>query len=155
MYILSGTSLFSEHLLLDTPVALCCYHMDEASTHIPVVAVASGSHIFIYRNLRPYYKFTLPPLPVDSREIEIWQEMKEGKITPAKGYELLGEAKERGSRLTSRSLDYLSLDVDMENMELQMQQRGEYVDKHKHAPLVQQVLSLWIDISINEIIDSG
>ena len=31
-----------------------------------------GSHIYIYRNLRPYYKFVLPPEDVNQDEQSIW-----------------------------------------------------------------------------------
>lgn len=60
----TGTSLISENILMEVPVALCSYYMDESHPRSPVIAVAAGPHIFIYRNLRPFNKFTLPPLQV-------------------------------------------------------------------------------------------
>jgi Bardet-Biedl syndrome 1 protein len=36
------------------------------------VAVASGSHIYIYKNMRPYFKFTLPTLEIHTSEKELW-----------------------------------------------------------------------------------
>ena len=45
-----GTSLVSEHVLLDVPVGLTSYYMDTATPAVPVVAVASGPFIFIYRD---------------------------------------------------------------------------------------------------------
>jgi hypothetical protein len=44
---------------------------------IPAVAVASGSSIFIYKNMRPYFKFTLPSLEVDEREDDIWKQVQQ------------------------------------------------------------------------------
>ena len=41
------------------------------------IAVASGPYIYIYKNLRPYFKFTLPPLPVNSVEEDLWNQVKE------------------------------------------------------------------------------
>lgn len=35
-------------------------------------ALRAGSHIYIYRNLRPYYKFVLPPENVNTEEQDIW-----------------------------------------------------------------------------------
>lgn len=32
----------------------------------------AGSHIYIYRNLRPYYKFVLPPEDVNTEEQDTW-----------------------------------------------------------------------------------
>src|SRR4051812_2931200 len=49
-----GTSLASEHALLDVPSALAIFYTDLNKPQTPSVAVAAGSYIFIYRNLRPY-----------------------------------------------------------------------------------------------------
>lgn len=56
----AGTSLVSEHALLDVPSALATFYTDLNKPQTPSVAVAAGPYIFIYRNLRPYYKFTVP-----------------------------------------------------------------------------------------------
>jgi Bardet-Biedl syndrome 1 protein len=60
--------------------------MDESSPKTPAIAIASGPHIFIYRNLRPYYKFTLPPLQIETLENETWNELKVKIITVSKVY---------------------------------------------------------------------
>ena len=57
----------SEHFLLEEPVAVCVYFTDSRQPHTPAVAVAGGGFVFIYRNLRPYFKFSLPALPVRPR----------------------------------------------------------------------------------------
>lgn len=59
---LAGTSVASSSTLLDVPVALATFYADATSTppRIPAVAVAAGTFVFIYRNLRPYMKFTCP-----------------------------------------------------------------------------------------------
>ena len=41
------------------------------------IAVASGPYIYIYKNLRPYFKFTLPTLDVNSVEQDLWNQVKE------------------------------------------------------------------------------
>jgi hypothetical protein len=48
------------HTLLDVPVAMCAFYPDLLTPRIPSIAVAAGSFVFVYRNLRPYMKFTLP-----------------------------------------------------------------------------------------------
>ncbi|KAF4520686.1 hypothetical protein B566_EDAN006362 [Ephemera danica] len=58
--------------LLDLPVALAAFHMDLTQPRIPAIAVASGPHIYIYKNLRPYFKFSLPPLEVSAVERDVW-----------------------------------------------------------------------------------
>lgn len=62
----------SEHALLDTPVAITSFISEATNPRLPSLAVAAGSHIFIYRNLRPYYKFVLPPENVNTEEQDIW-----------------------------------------------------------------------------------
>lgn len=63
-----GTALSSESALLDLPTGLVSFFMDLHEPHIPAVAVASGPCVYIYKNLRPYFKFTLPGLDVNSLE---------------------------------------------------------------------------------------
>jgi Bardet-Biedl syndrome 1 protein len=67
-----GTQKQSDNTLLDTAVAITSFISDTTSPRIPFLAVASGSHVYIYRNLRPFYKFVLPPEPVDPQEQEAW-----------------------------------------------------------------------------------
>lgn len=63
-----GTALSSESALLDLPTGLVSFFMDLHEPRVPAVAVASGPCVYIYKNLRPYFKFTLPGLDVNSLE---------------------------------------------------------------------------------------
>lgn len=63
-----GTALMSESTLLDLPAGLVAFFMDLHEPRIPAVAVASGPCIYVYKNLRPYFKFTLPSLEVNALE---------------------------------------------------------------------------------------
>ena len=56
--IYKGTTLLSENMLLAAPVSVCVFYPDAKKA--PSVGVAAGPFVFIYRNLRPYYKFSLP-----------------------------------------------------------------------------------------------
>ena len=62
MKVYKGTGVGSVHALLDVPVAIATFQSDLAVPRVPSVAVAAGPFVFIYRNLRPYMKFTLPPV---------------------------------------------------------------------------------------------
>lgn len=55
-----GTHKASEHALLDVPVALTSFVSDAAPPRLPALAVAAGGCVYIFRNLRPYYKFVVP-----------------------------------------------------------------------------------------------
>uniref|UniRef100_A0A673BRV3 Bardet-Biedl syndrome 1 N-terminal domain-containing protein n=1 Tax=Sphaeramia orbicularis TaxID=375764 RepID=A0A673BRV3_9TELE len=70
-----GTALMSESALLDLPSGLVAFFMDLHQPRIPAVAVASGPCIYVYKNLRPYFKFTLPGLEVNALEQDVWQQM--------------------------------------------------------------------------------
>ena len=59
-----GTEMTFETPLLNMPTAVSTFYMDNTEPRTPAVAVASGSFIYIYKNLRPYFKFTLPALQV-------------------------------------------------------------------------------------------
>ena len=62
--IYKGTTLLSENMLLAAPVSVCVFYPDAKKA--PSVGVAAGPFVFIYRNLRPYYKFSLPMLTAAS-----------------------------------------------------------------------------------------
>ncbi len=67
-----GTELTFEAPLLTMPTAMCSVYVDNTEPRTPAVAVASGSYIYMYKNLRPYFKFTLPDLKV--RMLYVWCE---------------------------------------------------------------------------------
>ena len=67
----------SENTLLDLPVGLVSFLMDQHEPRTPAIAVASGPFIYVYKNLRPYFKFTLPPLEVNALEQDVWDQARE------------------------------------------------------------------------------
>lgn len=71
------------------------------------MAVAAGAHIFIYKNLKPFFKFTLPNPHVEQQEQDIWNDLKSDKIDFAKARDLLKSLKDKGLPLTTRSLDLI------------------------------------------------
>ena len=66
--IYKGTTLLSENMLLAAPVSVCVFYPDAKKA--PSVGVAAGPFVFIYRNLRPYYKFSLPLVVVGGKDSE-------------------------------------------------------------------------------------
>lgn len=134
----NGTSIQSEHALLDVPSALAVFYTDLNQPQIPSVAVAAGSHIFIYRNLRPYYKFTLPHLEIDPIETEVWSNCRSGTITPAECFKQLSEAHENGVNLTSRSLSLLHVKDEKE--------QEDYINERKHLQLLQLTVATCMEV---------
>ncbi|CAB3378974.1 Hypothetical predicted protein [Cloeon dipterum] len=127
-----GTSLIAENAILDLPVAIAAFHMDTTQPRIPAIAVASGPHIYIYKNMRPYFKFSLPPMDVSSVERDVWAQAKEGNIEVDILTDMLsGLSKEVGfSRLTARSQHLLSLP--------EAALRRKFVEEQKSQPLKRQ-----------------
>lgn len=59
------------------------------------IAVASGPHIFVYKNMRPYFKFTLPVLEVNAVEEDLWRQAREEKIDIGVLHEMIEELRYR------------------------------------------------------------
>ncbi|KAG7217815.1 hypothetical protein INR49_020877 [Caranx melampygus] len=127
-----GTALVSESTLLDLPAGLVAFFMDLHEPRIPAVAVASGPCVYVYKNLRPYFKFTLPGLEVNALEQDVWQQAREGQIDPLTLKEMLeGVRKKADVPLSVRSLRFLSLDTsDMD----------DFVQLHKQQPIRRQTV---------------
>jgi hypothetical protein len=129
-----GTSLNSEHALLDVPSALAVFYTDLNQPQTPSIAVAAGSYIFIYRNLRPYYKFTLPAMDLDQKEQDVWANLRLNKLETHAAMSALTELNDSGVTLSARSLNLIALN-DVKDQE-------SFIQAHKHLPLVQLVCYL-------------
>ncbi|KAH9408723.1 Bardet-Biedl syndrome 1 protein, partial [Tyrophagus putrescentiae] len=105
-----GTYLQCENLLVDIPCGVVVVHNDKPELTTSVI-VASGSYLFVYRNLKPFYKFSLPPLETNKIESDAWTRYKDMRINVGTLEEILNNLRlEIGRRrLTSRSQMLLSL----------------------------------------------
>ena len=109
--IYTGTTLLSENVLLDAPVSIVPFYPDaKGSPRVPNVAVAAGPFVFIYRNLRPWYKFALPLNEVNLDEQAAWTALHKGKATVDETKAALTTARDAGVQLTSTSQDLLAID---------------------------------------------
>jgi len=123
-----GTTLQSEHNLLESAVAITPFYSEANTPRTPAVAVAAGAFVFIYRNLRPYYKFTLPPVDLDPKELAVWGEEA---LEAAQLAQQLHALREAGVALSVRSTDLLAID------DAETAKRQAFVERHKATPLVQ------------------
>uniref|UniRef100_A0A8C6NPT8 BBSome complex member BBS1 n=1 Tax=Nothobranchius furzeri TaxID=105023 RepID=A0A8C6NPT8_NOTFU len=127
-----GTALMSESTLLDLPAGLVAFFMDLHEPRIPAVAVASGPCIYVYKNLRPYFKFTLPGLEINTLEQDVWQQVREGQIDPMCLKEMLESIRKKDAvPLSIRSLRFLSLEADS---------MDDFVQLHKQQPIRRQTV---------------
>ena len=67
--------------------------------------------MFLYRHLRPYFKFTLPFVDLDPQDESIWAEMDSGNVDAEAGWQMLQQARDSGAVMSSWSLDLLSMEV--------------------------------------------
>lgn len=127
-----GTDLISENTIIDLPTGVVTFYMDTHEPRTPAIAVASGPFIYIYKNLRPYFKFTLPPLEVNSVEEDLWNQVREGRINVHVLREMLEGMRADGTTLTVRSLRYLQL-MDAGDM-------VQFCEVYKDSPLKRQTV---------------
>lgn len=127
-----GTDLLSENTIIDLPTGVVTFYMDTHEPRTPAIAVASGPYIYIYKNLRPYFKFTLPPLSVNSVEEDLWNQVKEDKINVFVLREMLEGMRADGTTLTVRSLRFLQLSESGDMI--------SFCDVYKNSPLKRQTV---------------
>ncbi|XP_066466343.1 Bardet-Biedl syndrome 1 protein isoform X2 [Tiliqua scincoides] len=127
-----GTGLLSENALPDLPASVVAFLMEQHEPRTPAVAVASGPFIYVYKNLRPYFKFTLPPLEINPLEEGVWEQAKEDQADPLVLKEMLEEIREKSVvPLSVKSLMFLALDPP---------EMDSFLDQHKLLPLKRQTV---------------
>lgn len=47
---------------------------------MPYLAVAGGAYIFVYKHLKGTFKFLIPNVDPNPDEVQIWTNLKEGKM---------------------------------------------------------------------------
>lgn len=101
--VFQGVSLIHDRSLQDLPNGVVSFYMDTHEPRTPAIAVCSGPFIYVYKNLRPYYKFSMPSLEINASEQELWTQVKDGKINSTTLREMLENLKNEGVQLTVRS----------------------------------------------------
>ncbi len=95
--------------LADTPAGIAGFFMAGAEGLAPALAVASGSSVLVYRNLKPYFKFSLPPLAAAPEEVDIWTQVRDAPGNPPDPMgimEALTQLREARLPLSPRSLSF-------------------------------------------------
>uniref|UniRef100_A0A8C5STV3 Bardet-Biedl syndrome 1 n=1 Tax=Laticauda laticaudata TaxID=8630 RepID=A0A8C5STV3_LATLA len=116
-----GTTLLSENTLPDLPTSVVSFLMELHEPRMPALAVASGPYIYVYKNLRPYFKFTLPLMEPNPMEKVVWDQAKEDKVDLLSMKEML-----EGELL-------LFLTLELSEME-------SFVNQHKFQPIKRQTV---------------
>lgn len=133
-----NTALVSENVLLDTPVAMCATYTEMSKPRVPCVSVASGPHVFIYRRLRPYYKFTVPATPLAQVETDTWTKLNAGALDVEQAVDILVGARDSGAALSTRSVDLVNTESPEE--------RRALVEVWRKAPLTHQTVITCMEV---------
>jgi Bardet-Biedl syndrome 1 protein len=102
------------------------------------IQVAAGQYIFIYRQLRPYKKWTCPQVELSQEEIELWGNLRGEGLSIENAIERLREMRDSGCVLSARSLELISLESE--------EKRLLFVDEMKEIELTQWTCITCMDI---------
>ncbi|XP_046391264.1 Bardet-Biedl syndrome 1 protein homolog isoform X2 [Ischnura elegans] len=109
-----------------------------------VLGVASGPHVYLYKNLRPFFKFTVPSENADSTEAEVWGQAKEAlEIARA-----MGSDSEFSADALVEMLNGLKVNIGEENLTARSQhllslpktEWSQFITESSSAPLKKQTV---------------
>ncbi|CAH2074626.1 unnamed protein product, partial [Iphiclides podalirius] len=115
-------------LLPDLPLGIVGFYTSETTPRaFPVVAVATSSCIYIYRNLKLFFKYYLPSVELSTCELEIWKQLMDPINQNNKSLTGLTASLQTIPQkvLSSQSQHFLILDAE---------QRLEYVEQMTGLP---------------------
>ena len=142
--IFKGNVLQDESKLSIFPAGLIVYYGDDPSSKniIPLLAVAGGNTIFIYRNLKGIIKYPLPDQKMNGEESSIYQQYNNGLID---GTNCLNQLQNLADRLVAINFDYDNDNDNDNNDDNENNDNNNNSNKdkeNKNEPLSQMTLEL-------------
>ena len=140
--IFKGNVLQDESKLSIFPAGLIVYYGDDPTSKkiIPLLAVAGGNTIFIYRNLKGIIKYPLPDQRMNGEESFIYQQYNNGLID---GTNCLNQLQNLADRLVAINFDYDNDNDNNDDNENNDNNNNSNKDKeNKNEPLSQMTLEL-------------
>ncbi|XP_003798394.1 Bardet-Biedl syndrome 1 protein [Otolemur garnettii] len=130
--VLKGPAVLTESPLPALPAAAATFLMEQHEPQAPALALASGPCVYVYKNLRPYFKFSLPLLPPNPLEQDLWHQAKEDRIDPLTLKEMLEGIREKAEvPLSVQSLRFLQLELS---------EMEAFVNQHKSKSIKRQTV---------------
>ncbi|XP_012527610.2 Bardet-Biedl syndrome 1 protein homolog [Monomorium pharaonis] len=125
-----GSDQITEHSMVDPPCGVVGFYTENGEPRSSVVAVGAGASVYIFKNMRPFFKYCLPHIEAHPKEREIWHKCgldeELNVLTLADDLELL--LKELSAAfLSPRTLKFLSLDSNL---------RLDFAEQYRRVPLV-------------------
>lgn len=148
--IYKGTVLQSQLALIDVPSAISPFYMDSSeSGHTPALAVAAGHFLFIYKQLKPFYKFQLPPLPINPTEHDAWNQVKEDRIDYSALRDMLSSLEKQPLEvpLSPVSLKFLSL--------TEANEMTQFLSSQKQFPIKRNTVITCLDTIKRSVTDDN
>ncbi|VDP34491.1 unnamed protein product [Schistosoma curassoni] len=130
--IFKGTKLINELPYLEAPSGIIPFKCKGNDKHCLDLAIAAGPFIYVYCKLSSYYKYTLPSLEPNLDELKLWEQAREGNLTPEELREKLKQIGSEMHKLTSRSIRYLQLPGDLLH---------EFFNTYRMIPLQKQTVA--------------
>ncbi|CAH1646294.1 unnamed protein product [Spodoptera littoralis] len=79
--IFKGAMQIFDMVLPDLPLGVVGFYISETVPRsVPIVAVAYSSCIFMYRNLKLFYKYYLPSTELSMCEMEVWKQLNQNLL---------------------------------------------------------------------------
>jgi len=94
------TQVTDARKLAGEPVAACAVRPMGVASAASCIAVASGTSVFVYRNLRPFFKFSLPQLPVHPQEMALWDAVAKEEMSTDKAAKFASALRDDGGSLS-------------------------------------------------------
>ncbi|XP_075970044.1 Bardet-Biedl syndrome 1 [Anticarsia gemmatalis] len=126
--VFKGAMQISDTVLPDYPLGVVGFYISETVPRsVPIIAVAYSSCVYMYRNLKLFYKYYLPSTELSMCEIEVWKQL----TNPA--YHSLESIKPLTDSL--RSIPHKVLTAQSQHLlTLTPEQQLEYVENNPELP---------------------
>ncbi|XP_017392538.1 Bardet-Biedl syndrome 1 protein isoform X3 [Cebus imitator] len=139
--VLKGPLVMTESPLPALPAAAATFFMEQHEPRTPALALASGPCVYVYKNLRPYFKFSLPQLPPNPLEQDLWNQAKEDQIDPLTLKEMLESIRCHAGLSLCRETAEEPLSVQsLSFLQLELSEMEAFVNQHKSKSIKRQTV---------------
>ena len=66
----------TEYAMKDVPCAVLSFYTENGENKSAALAVAAGTSMFIFKNMKPHFKYSLPQLNAHPKEQDVRQNLK-------------------------------------------------------------------------------
>ncbi|KAJ2952524.1 hypothetical protein O0L34_g6841 [Tuta absoluta] len=123
-----GALQIYDMVLPDIPLAVVYLNTsDTTPRNPPLLAVAFGSCVQLYRNMKPFYKYYLPSFELNSCEMEVWKQLTDAENKTEEALQPLIES--------LKAIPHKSLSLQSRNfLEMTTEQQLEYLEQSPSLP---------------------